>query len=80
MKIIDPQIILEMEEEPSRNMQSSTTNISKLKACLVPVFQIGVLCSTEMPSERMSVKDVLKEQHKIRNIFLGVRGQRHEDR
>ncbi|KAL7182451.1 hypothetical protein ACSBR1_041205 [Camellia fascicularis] len=49
MKIIDPQIILEMEEEPSRNMQSSTTNISKLKACLVPVFQIGVLCSAEMP-------------------------------
>ncbi|XP_028077797.1 probable LRR receptor-like serine/threonine-protein kinase At3g47570 [Camellia sinensis] len=80
MKIIDPQIILEMEEEPSRSMQSSTTNISKLKACLVPVFQIGVLCSAEMPSERMSVKDVLKEQHKLRNIFLGIRGQRHEDR
>ncbi|GMP95389.1 hypothetical protein CsSME_00044463 [Camellia sinensis var. sinensis] len=75
--IVDPQIILEMEEEPSRSMQSSTTNISKLEACLVPVFQIGVSCSAEMSSERMSVKDVLKELHKIRNVFLGVRGQRH---
>ncbi|XP_028071275.1 probable LRR receptor-like serine/threonine-protein kinase At3g47570 [Camellia sinensis] len=77
MQIIDPQIILEMEEEPSRSMQRSTTNISKLEVCLVPVFQIGVSCSAEMPSERMSVKDVLKELHKIRTVFLGVRGQRH---
>ncbi|XP_028053934.1 probable LRR receptor-like serine/threonine-protein kinase At3g47570 [Camellia sinensis] len=77
MQILDPQIILEMEEEPSRSMQSSTTNISKLEACLVPVFQIGVSCSAEMSSERMSVKDVLKELYKIRNVFLGVRGQRH---
>ena len=72
MQIVDPQIILEMEEEPSRSMQSSTTNISKLEACLVPVFQIGVSCSAEMSSERMSVKDVLKELHKIRNVFLGL--------
>ncbi|KAL7182353.1 hypothetical protein ACSBR1_041122 [Camellia fascicularis] len=49
MQIVDPQIILEMEEEPSRRMQSSTTNISKLEACLVPIFQIGVSCSAEMP-------------------------------
>ncbi|CAL5432218.1 unnamed protein product [Camellia sinensis] len=76
MQIVDPQIILEMEVEPSRSMQSSTTNISKLEACLVPVFQIGVSCSVEMPSERMSVKDVLKELPKIRNVFLRVRGQR----
>ncbi|XP_028115640.1 probable LRR receptor-like serine/threonine-protein kinase At3g47570 [Camellia sinensis] len=77
MQIVDPQIIWEMEEEPSRSMQSSTTNISKLEACLVPVFQIGVSCSAKMPNERMSVKDVLKELHKIRNVFIGVRGQRH---
>ncbi|XP_028100715.1 receptor kinase-like protein Xa21 [Camellia sinensis] len=76
MQIIDPQIILEMEEEPSRSMQNSTTNISKLKTFLVPVFQIGVSCSAEMPSERMSVKDVLKELHKIRNVFLGGFGDK----
>ncbi|CAL5355708.1 unnamed protein product [Camellia sinensis] len=72
MQIVDPQILLEMEEEPSRSMQSSTANISKLEACLVPVFQIGVSCSAEMSTERMSVKDVLKELHKIRNVFLGA--------
>ncbi|KAI7995394.1 putative LRR receptor-like serine/threonine-protein kinase [Camellia lanceoleosa] len=77
MQIIDPQIIWEMEKEPSRSMQSSTTNISKLEACLVPIFRIGVSCSAKMPNERMSVKDVLQELHKIRNVFLGVRGQRH---
>ncbi|KAL7247803.1 hypothetical protein ACSBR2_002671 [Camellia fascicularis] len=50
MQIVDLQIILEMEEEPSRSMQSSTTNISKLETCLVPVLQIRVSCSAEMPT------------------------------
>ncbi|KAL7182442.1 hypothetical protein ACSBR1_041196 [Camellia fascicularis] len=79
MQIVDPQIILKMEVESSKRMKSSTINISKLETCLVPVFHIGVSCSAEMPSERMTVKDVLKELHKIRNLFLGVRGQRHLD-
>ncbi|CAL5337385.1 unnamed protein product [Camellia sinensis] len=77
MQIVDPQIILEMEEESSKSMQSSTINISKLGTCLALVFQIGVSCSAQMPSERMSVKDVLNKLHKIRNLFLGVRRQRH---
>ncbi|KAL7164695.1 hypothetical protein ACSBR2_040571 [Camellia fascicularis] len=82
-----------MEEEPSkpsRSKQSTTTNISKLEACLVPVFQIGDSCSVEMPNERMSVKDVIKELHKIRNTplpspFLDflkdsrVRGDKYEE-
>ncbi|KAL7182450.1 hypothetical protein ACSBR1_041204 [Camellia fascicularis] len=80
MQIVDPQIILKIEEEPSKpskSKQSSTTNISKLEAYLVPVFQIGVSCSIEILNDRLSVKDVIKELHKIRNAFLGVRGKRH---
>ncbi|CAL5432188.1 unnamed protein product [Camellia sinensis] len=70
MQTVDPHIILETEEEPSRSRQSSTTNISKLENCLVQVLQIGVACSVELPSERMNAKDVLMELHKIRNVFL----------
>ncbi|KAL7182457.1 hypothetical protein ACSBR1_041211 [Camellia fascicularis] len=50
MQIVDPQIILEMKKEASKTRQSSTTNISKLEACLVPVLEIGVSCSAEMPN------------------------------
>ncbi|CAL5429450.1 unnamed protein product [Camellia sinensis] len=75
MEIIDPKMILEDEEEPSRTQQCCSTNISKLKICLASVFQIGVSCAAELPSERMSAGDVLTELHKIRSVFLGVRGQ-----
>ncbi|XP_028071273.1 probable LRR receptor-like serine/threonine-protein kinase At3g47570 [Camellia sinensis] len=77
MEIVDPKMILEDEEEPSRTRQCCSTNISKLKICLVLVFQIGVSCAAELPSERMSAGDVLMELHKIRSVFLGVRGQGH---
>ncbi|KAL7164691.1 hypothetical protein ACSBR2_040567 [Camellia fascicularis] len=70
MQIVDPHIILEMEDETTRSGQSSTTNISKLETCLLQVIQIGVACSVELPSERMNAKDVLMELHKIRNVFL----------
>ncbi|KAL7182438.1 hypothetical protein ACSBR1_041192 [Camellia fascicularis] len=51
MQIVDPHIILEMEEEPSTSRQSSTTNIFKLETCLVQVLQIGIACFVELPSE-----------------------------
>ncbi|CAL5429456.1 unnamed protein product [Camellia sinensis] len=74
-EIIDPKIIMEEEEELSRIMQSSSTSISELEVYLVPILQIGVSCSSELPSERMTARDVLMELHKIRNVFLKSRRQ-----
>ncbi|CAL5429460.1 unnamed protein product [Camellia sinensis] len=75
MEIVDLRIILAEEEEPSRALQSSTNNISKLEVCLALVIQIGVSCSVELPHERMNARDVLLELQKIRNVFLGFREQ-----
>ncbi|XP_059630596.1 probable LRR receptor-like serine/threonine-protein kinase At3g47570 [Cornus florida] len=34
------------------------------------ILRIGVMCSSELPRERMDIRDVLMELHKIRNTFL----------
>ncbi|GFS33634.1 leucine-rich repeat protein kinase family protein [Actinidia rufa] len=83
MEIVDPHILLEEEEEqPNRSMQpsSSTTNISKVEACLVSILQIGVSCSAESPSERMDARGVLMELHKIRDVTLGVMAEGRQNR
>ncbi|KAI7994951.1 putative LRR receptor-like serine/threonine-protein kinase [Camellia lanceoleosa] len=74
-EIVDPKIIMEEEDELSRIMQNSSTSISALEVYLVPILQIGVSCSSELPSERMTARDVLRELHKIRNVFLKSRRQ-----
>ncbi|XP_058224530.1 probable LRR receptor-like serine/threonine-protein kinase At3g47570 [Rhododendron vialii] len=75
LEIVDPQIILEEERQPSRTRQTVTPSTHKLEVCLVSVLQIGVLCCAARPNERMNARDVLAELHKIRNVFLGAREQ-----
>ncbi|XP_059658312.1 putative receptor-like protein kinase At3g47110 [Cornus florida] len=52
------------------SIRTSQCNIVRLEECLVSIFQIGVICSAELASERMDIRDVLLELHMIRNLFL----------
>ncbi|XP_059658953.1 putative receptor-like protein kinase At3g47110 [Cornus florida] len=52
------------------SIRTSQCNIVGLEECLVSIFQIGVICSAELASERMDIRDVLLELHMIRNLFL----------
>lgn len=70
MNIVDPRLFVEEDEEPSRTNQNSTRNTAKVEVCLASVLQIGVSCFAELSGERMSARDVLKELHKIRNLFM----------
>ncbi|KAL7164793.1 hypothetical protein ACSBR2_040652 [Camellia fascicularis] len=74
-EIVDPKIMMEEEEELSKIMQSSSAFISELEVYLVPILQIGVSYSSELPSEGMTAEDVLTKLHKIRNVFMESRKQ-----
>ena len=39
--------------------------------CLVSILEIGLACSMESPKDRMKMKEVTKELHLIKNVFLG---------
>ncbi|KAL9162570.1 hypothetical protein ABFS82_07G099700 [Erythranthe guttata] len=55
MEIVDPHI-----------GKGSHENNSKIEKCVSSIMRIGLSCSKELPSDRMSMKDVVKELHKIK--------------
>ncbi|XP_058096113.1 probable LRR receptor-like serine/threonine-protein kinase At3g47570 [Magnolia sinica] len=67
MEIIDP-LLLSQEEEI--NGDTSYNNMTSGIKCLALIISIGVTCSTEMPRERMEMKDIVVEMHAIRDLIL----------
>ncbi|KAH6828913.1 hypothetical protein C2S53_013480 [Perilla frutescens var. hirtella] len=45
----------------------------KIKDCMTCVLNVGVSCSKEIPSDRMSMVDVVNELHKIQKLLLAER-------
>ncbi|XP_077239814.1 uncharacterized protein LOC143880726 [Tasmannia lanceolata] len=73
MKILDPLLPLEDEEERgSNNARTNRERIGRLQECLVSLFSIGVVCSADLPRERTEMGDIAKEMHAIRDRFLGL--------
>ncbi|XBI14112.1 hypothetical protein VPH35_140752 [Triticum aestivum] len=67
MEIADSNIWLHDEAKDSTN----TENITRAKECLAAIIQLCVLCSKQLPRERMSTSDAAAEMHAIRDAYLG---------
>ncbi|KAJ9184148.1 hypothetical protein P3X46_007918 [Hevea brasiliensis] len=59
-KILDPSIVQEIKEE----MSSKDSHV--VQECLILIFEIGVACSAELPSERMNITDVTAKLQTIK--------------
>ncbi|KAE8662264.1 hypothetical protein F3Y22_tig00113716pilonHSYRG00087 [Hibiscus syriacus] len=69
-EIIDTRLNFEDETALKQNGKTSR-GIGIIVKCLDSVLSIGVSCSDDSPSERMNIKDVLRELQKARNMLLG---------
>ncbi|KAL6639052.1 hypothetical protein ACP70R_022782 [Stipagrostis hirtigluma subsp. patula] len=49
---------------------NDTRHIARTKECLAAVIQLGVMCSKQLPIERLSVSDAAAEIHAIRDIYI----------
>ena len=57
------------DEEQNTKFESAKPIDAHLRACLASIFEVGLACSRESPSERMKIGDVLKELENIRNVY-----------
>nr|CAB3486428.1 unnamed protein product [Digitaria exilis] len=64
MDIIDMDMALELET--IGGLSSKTRQINSL----ISLLHLGLLCSAEMPSNRISTKEVIKELHVIKNALV----------
>ncbi|XP_059627983.1 probable LRR receptor-like serine/threonine-protein kinase At3g47570 [Cornus florida] len=72
-EIMDP-ILLQENANDELTSANGTNNHSSIKShkvqgCLVSIFELGVACSAELASERMTITDVAVELHTVRDIF-----------
>lgn len=68
MDVVDTQLFLGLENE------FHTADDSSCKGridCLVSLLRLGLYCSQEMPSNRMSTGDIIKELIAIKQSLVG---------
>ncbi|CAL5089344.1 unnamed protein product [Urochloa decumbens] len=65
MEIADPNIWL-CEGE---NASNDTRHITRVKECLSSIIQLGIMCSKQLPTERLSMSDAATEMHAIRDAY-----------
>ncbi|XP_074326150.1 uncharacterized protein LOC141664156 [Apium graveolens] len=72
MEIADPRIILQQENLANLGDESvRRSNMpDSMEACLTSVFQVGILCSVEMPSERIDIGAAVKQLQLARDKLL----------
>ncbi|KAI4977349.1 hypothetical protein ZWY2020_057261 [Hordeum vulgare] len=52
------------------NNSVDAEHITRARECLAAIIQLGVLCSKQLPRERMSTNDATAEMHFIRDAYL----------
>ena len=78
MDYVDSSMFFEEDEEDvdddieeKQIIEDLNVNVSsRIKDCLISVFQIGLLCSKTSPNERISTNVVVNEMNAIRDKFL----------
>jgi hypothetical protein len=66
MEIVDSNIWMHDEVNGSIGKR----HITITKECLSAVIQLGVLCSKQLPMERLSMNDATAEMHAIRDAYI----------
>uniref|UniRef100_A0A453TB15 Receptor kinase-like protein Xa21 n=1 Tax=Aegilops tauschii subsp. strangulata TaxID=200361 RepID=A0A453TB15_AEGTS len=52
------------------NNSADAEHITRARECLAAIIQLGILCSKQLPRERMSTSDAAAEMHAIRDAYI----------
>ncbi|KAG0542131.1 hypothetical protein BDA96_02G076500 [Sorghum bicolor] len=68
MEIADSNLWM-LDEASNSN---DTRHITRTRKCLSAIIQLDVLCSKQLPSERLSISDATAEMHAIRDKYVSA--------
>ncbi|XP_058089318.1 putative receptor-like protein kinase At3g47110 [Magnolia sinica] len=69
MEIVDPRLLEDVQA--LNNGERQCIARTKMRESLASVAKIGITCSVESPNERMQMREIVKEMHAIRDLYLG---------
>ncbi|QHO27333.1 putative LRR receptor-like serine/threonine-protein kinase [Arachis hypogaea] len=70
-EIVDSRLLIPIAKQEGRRVTSQQNMEGTIQECLVSFAKIGIACSEEVPTQRMSIKNVIKELHAIKQkLFL----------
>ncbi|CAI9782505.1 unnamed protein product [Fraxinus pennsylvanica] len=69
MEIVDPDMLMTEENGQIMTDQASDSSKMRTEEFLVRVLRMGVVCSSELPDERMDSRDVIRELQAIKETF-----------
>lgn len=51
------------------NTSNDTTHITRVRECLSSAIRLGIMCSKQLPTERLSMSNAAAEMHAIRDAY-----------
>lgn len=70
--------VREAQDQVNNKSENFSQIDANMEKCMISVLNIGLGCSKESPRDRITVRDVSRELHFIRNAFL-QNGVNHEN-
>ncbi|XP_034600023.1 receptor kinase-like protein Xa21 [Setaria viridis] len=67
--VVDQQLLPVQDPELEGRTSSSSSTREIAVACVTSILQIGILCSKELPTDRLLIGDALRELHRIKDNY-----------
>ncbi|XP_071734458.1 uncharacterized protein [Rutidosis leptorrhynchoides] len=61
--------VTDVIDKDAINVKSTKANANKVEECLASTLKIGLSCSTDFPTQRMKIENVVHELHHIRDAL-----------
>ncbi|KAI3875392.1 hypothetical protein MKW98_000069 [Papaver atlanticum] len=82
LDIVDSRLLLELEGENFHNNETNNFHMPRsqrrngarhtTRQILASIIQIGVICSSELPSNRINMNEVIVDVQAVKNRFIGI--------
>jgi serine/threonine protein kinase len=78
LELLDTELVQDIEENCGfiRNHGNNPSESASSLIDLVPIFELGLLCSRDAPDERLTMKDVVVKLKRMKKDYVDSAGRR----
>ncbi|XP_071738527.1 LRR receptor-like serine/threonine-protein kinase EFR [Rutidosis leptorrhynchoides] len=66
--------VTDVTDNDAISLQSTEEDVKKVEECLASTLKIGLSCSTDSPTQRMKIENVVRKLHHIKDALQNIQG------